>query len=138
VVGKKYNELFYETNVADINAPKNGIVVDSKNLDRELANIITSLGLIGVEKEEFLDWWLPRLKALNAPYILFSIIDTPEKERIDKVNISPKPDTFIEFMAYFKPLDGPISIPALNLPNTPPERVGFTAVEWGGVLDTQN
>ena len=87
------------------------------------------------EQTEFLDWWLPRLRDLNTPYILFSIIDRDEKDRIDKLNISPKPDTLIDFMAYFRPLNKPVDIPPLILPQTPPKRVGFTAVEWGGILD---
>ena len=134
--GKKYRELFYETNVHDFNKPENGIVIKTEELESALGNYITKLGLTKVEERiEFLDWWLPKLRALNSPYILFSVLDSKEKAKTDKVNISPKPDSFIEFIAYFKPLSSPISISPLRLPSIPPERIGFTAVEWGGVID---
>ena len=88
-----------------------------------------------MEQKEFLDFWVPRLKNLHSPYILFSVIDTNEKKRIDDLIISPKPDTFISFLAYFKPLSIPYSdLPSLQLQQAP-ERKGFTAVEWGGILD---
>ncbi len=135
--GKSYRELFYETDVKEINPPKEGLVIKKEDLDFELSEIITRLGLIGEEKKEFLEYWLPRLHELKSPYILFSIMDSEEKERTDKLNILPKPDTLIEFIAYFKVLDGPVSVSPLTLPAIPPQRVGFTAVEWGGVIDNK-
>jgi len=54
---------------------------------------------------------------------------------VDKVIITPEPDTFIFFLAYFKPLSQPIQVKPLMLPLEPPKRVGFTAVEWGGTID---
>ncbi|TSC66368.1 MAG: Ubiquitin family protein, partial [Microgenomates group bacterium Gr01-1014_80] len=129
-----YKELFYETDVNKINPPKNGLVLDINNLDRQLPEIITELGLSETEGNEFLDFWLPGLKNLDSPYLLFSVLDQAEKDRTDKIEISPEPDTFISFIAYFKPLNAPISIPPLLIPERP-KRVGFTAVEWGGVID---
>jgi hypothetical protein len=131
---KKYRELFYETSVTDINPPTSGIVIQNSKLDQELAQIISKLGLNEFEKNEFLNYWLPRLKSLNSPYILFSLMDAKEKAQKDQLEINPKPDTLIEFIAYFKPLQSPISIQPLILPPAP-RRVGFTAVEWGGVID---
>lgn len=134
--GQKYRELFYETDIDKINPPSNGIILKTSNLKVELENIITKLGLTRKDEQtEFLDWWLPRLSALNSPYILFSILDPVEKEKTDHIIISPRPDTFIHFIAYFKSLAKLISITPLIIPVIPPERVGFTAVEWGGVVD---
>ena len=102
-----------------------------------MSDLIIRLGLIKNEREEFLEFWIPRIKALNSPYIFVSILEKDEKERIDKVFYSPEPDTRIEFIAYFKPLDFPIAIDPLILPKRP-ERIGFTAVEWGGVIDNNS
>ena len=132
---KKYSELFYESNVNDVVKPKNGIYISKSNLKPELTRIITLLGLKDREKQEFLDYWLPRLNALNSKYILFSVLEKEEKERVDKVNISPKPDTFIAFIAYFKAVDKITPIEPLVLPENPPQRIGFTAVEWGGTIE---
>lgn len=132
--GKNYTELFYEAQVKDFEKPKKGLGLTTDDLKNELDIVITKLGLIGSEKTEFLDWWVPRLQATNSKYIFFSIIEKKEKEKIDHVSYSPEPATRIEFIAYFKPLSKPYEGDTLILPPTP-QRIGFTAVEWGGILD---
>jgi len=102
-----YRELFYETSVDTVTQPDTGFIIDRRNLHSELLNFITKLGLTKEdEQQEFLDWWIPRLENLNAP----------------------------NFIVYFKPLDKYEEVEKLVLPPTP-KRVGFTAVEWGGVID---
>lgn len=133
-LGKTYKELFYETSVPAVFAPQNGIVLTGSKLQEELTMITTRLGLIKNEQEEFLAYWLPKLYQLKSPYILFSLIDEKEKERIDHVSITPAPDTLIAFLAYFKPIQYPFTPKPLILP-MPPKRIGFTAVEWGGTID---
>lgn len=132
--GKQYKELFYETSVTQVTPPKTGIVVAIKDAKKTLYDLTARLGLLKSEQDELVDWWLPRLQALNKPYVLISLVNKEEKEKTDKVLITPKPDTRIEFILYFKGLDYGISVPSLNLPPTP-RRIGFTAVEWGGIID---
>lgn len=134
--GKSYRELFYETELTtDLKIPENGILIARGNLLSDLTKYTKALGLSNFESKEFTDYWVPLLRDLNSPYILFSILDPEEKERIDRVEISPKPDTFIGFIAYFKPVYEKYSPTPLELPLTPPERIGYTAVEWGGTID---
>lgn len=133
--GKAYGELFYETNVNTIKQPRTGVTLQTAELPTQLSQILTKLGLTYFERQEFLDFWLPKLYALKSPYIFFSIIDTSEKNAIDKLVVNPEPDTRIEFLAYFKPVPAPLLIPSLNMPPAP-ERKGFTIVEWGGTIDT--
>lgn len=131
----KYHELYYESQVDYVNAPDNGKVIATQNLKAELNKITAQLGLIKFERDEFLDYWLPRLYKLNSPYVLFSVIDPVEKERVDHVSISPEPDTRIEFLAYFKPqMSSSTELNPLPLPTEIPQRIGFTAVEWGGTI----
>jgi hypothetical protein len=133
--GAHYKELYYESQVDKINAPLDGIIIKSSNLATKLTDITSRLGLLPNEQKEFLEYWMPRLNKLNSPYILFSLIDPVEKERADHVDITPEPDTKIEFLAYFKPLDNSnANITPLALPKTP-KRIGFTSVEWGGTID---
>lgn len=135
--GKSYRELYYETELStDLNIPENGILIDRGNLLHDLTNYTKALGLNDFESTEFTDYWVPLLRDLDSPYVLFSILDSAEKERIDRVEIMPKPDTFIGFIAYFKPVYVKYTPQPLELPNTPPERLGYTAVEWGGTIDT--
>lgn len=131
----QYAELFYETAPDVVHEPTNGIVIAQNQLPKTLRSIITQLGLTTPEQDEFLSFWLPRLQKLHSPYIFFSILDPLEKERTDHVRISPKPDTMIAFIAFFKPMKTKFSTkPTLLLPKKP-ERRGFTAVEWGGTID---
>ena len=132
--GRQYHELYYESAVSKINPPENGLVVTKNNIEKTLKDLTTRLGLISFEQKELVDYWLPKLNELNSPYLLISVVDQKEKERIDHVEITPAPDTKIEFLLYFKPLDKPIDIKSLELLEIP-KRIGFTSVEWGGTID---
>ncbi len=132
--GQTYRELFYETNLKSVKQPETGIVLKSQDIKKNLESLTKQLGLISNEQKELVDFWVPKLSKLNSDYMLISLVDRKEKDKTDKVNINPKPDTMIDFNFYFKPLDKPIDIKPLNLPSTP-KRVGFTAVEWGGTID---
>lgn len=132
--GKQYSELFYETSVTTFQKPTVGITIPTDQLSERLNSILDQLGLIGHEKQEFLTYWLPRLEALHSPYIFFSVLNSSAKATIDAVNISPKPDTMIDFIAYFKAVSNSDNGPLLQFPPAP-QRNGFVAVEWGGVID---
>jgi hypothetical protein len=131
---QKYTELFYESSVNTFQKPDQGIVIPTSELEKNLNDILSKLGLITSEKKEFMSFWLPKLQALNSPFIFFSILPPSSKGEVDDVGISPKPDTQIAFIAYFKPINTPDYGSSLTLPPTP-QRVGFTSVEWGGVVD---
>lgn len=132
---KTYRELYYESQVNKKLTPQDGIIIKSEKIEENLRTITTKLGLLPKEQQEFLDYWMPRLKKLNSPYIFFSILSQEQKESVDHVSIEPKPDTRIEFLAYFKPIYSLIKVKPLILPETPPKREGFTEVEWGGTID---
>ncbi len=133
--GQNYHELYYESKVKSNIKPTTGIIIPSSLLAEKLFELTGKLGLKPTEQKEFLEYWLPKLKALNKPYILFSVLTRAEKESIDHVDINPKPDVFINFLAYFKGLDLPVAIEPLIIPPQP-TRTGFTAVEWGGTIDS--
>lgn len=132
--GKNYSNLFFETDVLEVKQPETSIIIPHDEIEDSLHRITTQFGLVRKEQSEFLEYWVPRLKRLNSPYILFSLITGTEKEKIDNIFINPSPDTFIEFLAYFKPLSQRIPIKPLSIPKNPPIRIGFTAVEWGGTI----
>ncbi len=134
--GKQYRDLYYETALStNLQIPKNGILIPANQLRSKLTDYTQKLGLTPFESSEFVAYWLPHLNEINAPYFLFSVLDSQEKERIDKVTVDPKPDTFIAFIAYFKPVYEYYTPPPLTLPEKPPARNGFTVVEWGGTID---
>jgi hypothetical protein len=135
--GNQYRDLYYETDInGEVRKPKNGLIIPREMLAVRLKDYTMRLGLSDFESDEFVEYWVPHLEEIDAPYFLFSILDQDEKERIDTVFIDPKPDTFIAFLAYFKPVYHLYAPVPLVLPATPPERIGYTAVEWGGTIDT--
>ncbi|HVT00981.1 MAG TPA: hypothetical protein VHE53_01965 [Patescibacteria group bacterium] len=133
--GKTYPYLFYETMQDKANSPTYGAFVLKKDLRNELIKITSALGLNKSEQKDFLSYWIPRLNEVNKKYILVSYFAPDKKDSVDKVDIDPKPDTFIQFIMYYKGVDKPYSLPKLTLPNRVQERIGFTAVEWGGILE---
>lgn len=132
---QKYNELFYETAISKkIIMPNNGIIIPVDQLEKTLYDATRRLGLIQNEQKEFVEYWVPVLENLNSPYIFFSVLAPDVKDAVDHLDISPLPDTRIEIIAYFKPLQTPIYTRPLILPAVPRNRSGFTEVEWGGTI----
>jgi hypothetical protein len=134
----RYHYLFYESELKNIIRPTTGVFIARKDLHTSLTTYTHQFGLNALEQKEFLDYWVPRLQKLNAPYILFSVYTDEEKVVMDKVTVTPNPDTFIHLLAYFKPVNAPYSIQPLAVPQSRPERIGFTVVEWGGTIDSGN
>jgi hypothetical protein len=130
----KYSELYYETSVTKHIIPTTGYVISTANLNTKLDELITKLGLIPAEKQEFLAYWLPKLNELNTPYVFVGILTPQQKESVDGILVSPQPDTTIEFLTYFKGLTLPYFPTPPVLPQVP-QRKGFTMVEWGGSID---
>lgn len=129
-----YRELFYETDTTKVTRPNAGIIIEKENLRSKLLAFVTQLGLTRQdEQEEFLDWWIPRLNSISTDKLFVSVLERDEKERLDQVVITPKPDTFIDFIVYFAPLEDHQTVTPLVIPPTP-QRKGFTAIEWGGVI----
>jgi hypothetical protein len=133
---KNYHELYYETATIKAKSPEKGYYIARSELLPRLTEYTTKLGLNSFEQKEFLGYWVPRLEALHAPYIFFSVYSNTEKERVDHVAITPSPDTTIAFLAYFKSVNIPGTAEPLPFPVTP-RRHGFTMVEWGGTIDRQ-
>lgn len=134
---KPYKELFYESKVKNYGTPRTGLIFKSSELKTDLPKLLYKLGLNNNETEipEFMDFWLPKLKDLNSPYIFVSLIEKDVKEKNDKVIINPEPDTRIEIIVYFKPLNKLTDIEPLKIADRPVRR-GFTMLEWGGTIDS--
>jgi hypothetical protein len=47
-----------------------------------------------------------------------------------RLTVSPEPDSVLRVFMAWKSLDGPVDLPAQDLPGF--TRSGFTLVEWGG------
>jgi hypothetical protein len=131
IIDGKYDYLFYETTLnVKIPVPKQGWVVSSDNLDNWLDINLARLGLNEKETNQFKEYWLYALPKSN--YYFIGLVDSRFLEENVKLVVSPKPDTVIRLIFYFKPLEK--SVEAENPEVKTPQRSGFTVVEWGGLV----
>lgn len=131
--GKKYPYLFWE-GAGDVfyETPQQGFMVEKNNLNAFLDEKLAKLGLISQEISDFKEFWIPQMQKENKPYYFVTFLSKRYIDSLAPLSISPAPDTIIRVMMDFKGLDKPENVFELKI-NTP-ERKGFTAVEWGGML----
>lgn len=130
--GQKYGSLFWEGMGKGVYPMiKQGRVVETKNIEKELRADLSKLGLNQKEAQEFLDFWLPRMP--STLYTRLSWLTTAELNKLAPLAISPKPDTLIRVFLDFVGQDTPeTNLLPQDLSSI--KRDGFTVVEWGGLL----
>ena len=127
--GLNLYSLYYESdNVVKFKVEDEGFCIKGENISYFLENSLTKLGLNYKEREEFIVYWLPKLEKNKYNYIRFA--NENEISANMPLNIKPFPDTLIRILMVYKPLNHPISVDGQTL--TSKDRIGFTAVEWGG------
>lgn len=131
-----YPYLYYEANLKDVSQTNEGKVIRAEDLKKYLSSELTKLGLNMKEKEDFLEYWIPRLEKVNAPYFFIRRMENHDIENLEPLEISAHIDTSLRIRFYFKPLDYPLSVPP-QPQSTVPIRNGFAVVEWGGILDQE-
>lgn len=110
-----------------------GWIVDQNELPVFLQEKLTAIGLSKQEITDMLAYWVPEMLFKQVPYYRVSFLQTPEMNRLIPLRITPVPDTVIRVFLDWTPLE---SKPDIKLPPqilTHIERIGFTAVEWGGL-----
>jgi hypothetical protein len=131
--GKTYPYLFWEGKSKAIYQMSNfGFVTERDNLENLLNEKLSLLGLNQKEIGDFKEYWLPKMMAENKPYYFVTFVSRNMINKIAPLEISPKPDTTIRVLMDYRGLDEKIVAPGYDIKT--PERQGFTAVEWGGML----
>lgn len=131
LIDNKYDYLFFEGKGPDI-YPKKGWCVKRSNLETFLRKKLAKMNFNKKETSDFLDYWLEELP--DSDYVFISVLTGDRLKDIYQLNLSPKPDTKIRAIFYFRPTDSKSNPKELNLPTK--RRDGFTVVEWGGILDS--
>ena len=131
LIDGKYDYLFYEAQLEQLQLPKEGWVVEYKELENWFNLNLRKLGLNEKETIQFKEYWLAELPFASY-YEVKLLEDAFLKENMD-LRISPKPTTIIRRNFYFKPLELTVTLEEPQI--VTPERKGFTVVEWGGLLD---
>ena len=127
--GRKLYSLYWEGIQSEPINFNEGFVVKRDDLINFLEEKLEVLGLNELEAEEFIIYWLPKLQENEYNLIRFATIDEINKNM--PLIFSTEPDTIIRVLMEYKPLDSYIEVPEQKLETK--ERVGFVAVEWGGI-----
>lgn len=127
--GRKLYSLYWEGKQTEPINLEEGFVVKGKDTIEFLEEKLSILGLNEIEAEEFLIYWLPQLQDNKYNYIRFATIEEINKNM--PLDFSMEPDTLIRVLMQYKPLDHDIKVKEQKLET--PKRIGFVAVEWGGI-----
>jgi hypothetical protein len=133
--GKEFPYLYYEAEIPDseFSKPTKGYVASYSELDSLYSTILPKLGLNAKETADFKEYWSKYLPF--SPYYFVGVMPVSEVDKIEKLTISPEPDTTIRVRVYFEPLKERKLVDAPSVAT--PARSGFTAVEWGGMVKMQ-
>ena len=75
-------------------------------------------------------YWLPVLEKNKKSVVYFEL--TEERDKYNKINIEPKPESLLRVTIHIKKVSKDIKIKEQKIKQF--ERNGFVAVEWGGVI----
>lgn len=125
--GQTYNYLYWEGQTNAQWDLTEGFCVKGGDTARFLEEALAQLGLNRREANEFIVYWLPLME--QNPYNIISF-QTDAYTEAAQLQIAPTPDTLIRVFMAWKAADTFTELPEQEL--TAPERVGFTAIEWGG------
>ncbi|MCI6265692.1 MAG: hypothetical protein MR598_02460 [Erysipelotrichaceae bacterium] len=128
--GKYYYALYwdeYNPNSVDF---KTGFYVTKEEAIPFLEEKLSIIGLNDKEKNEFIMYWLPKLEENKQSLVYFEL--TEEREKNNKLIINPTPDSILRVNMHIKKVDSKVNIKEQVL--TKFQRIGFTAVEWGGTI----
>ncbi len=106
-----------------------GFYVNKNTASSFLEDKLDIIGLNEREANELIMYWLPVLEKNEHSLVYFEL--TNEREKNNKININPKPDSLLRVLIHIKKVNTKVAIKPETL--TTFKRVGFTAVEWGGV-----
>lgn len=133
VTEKKYPYLFWESKGGNgYSMPGEGFNVVAKDLQTFFESTLARYGLSDKEREDFKEFWVPRLESKKSPYYFITFTTTEGMQKYAPLTINPQPDTLIRVFMDYRLISSPISAKEPHI--TTPVRKGFTAIEWGGAL----
>lgn len=124
IIEDTYSYLFYEAAIPHPLKAEKGWLLDGRDLENELRNLLADLGFVGREIDDFVDYWLPLMQG-PAWYAVY----WQDADEVTTLNVSPGPDNVFRAHFVFRALARPIEITAPEL--APFTRTGFTVAEWG-------
>jgi len=124
--------LYYESKLIDseIKKPSEGWMVKKGEMESLFDVVLPELGLNIKEASDFKDYWLTKLP--ESPYYFVGLVEKEQRDYLERLDVTPNPDTSIRFSLFFEMLDEAREVkePIINTP----KRNGFTLVDWGGMI----
>lgn len=127
--GKYYYALYWDEKRCNEVPFNEGFYVEGKDAIKFLEEKLTYIGLSDKERNEFIMYWLPVMERNEKNLVYFEL--TRERENGNKLIIEPKPDSLLRVSIHIKKVNKRVNIVEQKLETF--KRVGFTAVEWGGM-----
>ena len=125
-----YGLYWEETKHTDVDFSK-GYYVTKDNAAEFLDEKLKYIGLNERERNEFIIYWLPILVQNEKSVVHFEL--TEERQTTNALNIKPKPDSLLRVSMHVKKVDKePKDLQKQGMKHF--NRKGFAAVEWGGVI----
>ena len=128
--GNYYYALYWEEKDYNKVSFSEGFYVSKDNAINFLEEKLTTLGLNPKERNEFIMYWLPILEKNEHNLVYFEL--TEELQNQNELIITPQPNTLIRIRMHVKQVTKETNIKEQKLVKQ--ERIGYTAVEWGGVI----
>lgn len=129
---REYTTLFWEGRSDTRYDMSEGFVVAGEDTAAFLEDKLEFLGLSAKERNDFIVFWLPKMK--DNPYNFISF-QTDVYTQSAKLYITPEPDSLVRVFMTYSPLQEPVQVPRQTLKRA--QRSGFTVVEWGGRVISQ-
>jgi hypothetical protein len=130
--GNTYPNLFWEGYGNGAYPTINfGTIVKSQDVLKTVKTQLAQQGLNTKEINDFVTFWGPKLQT-DKPYVRISWLGTSQMNQLAPLTVSPLPNTVVRVFMDFKGIDKPYSLAPQKF--VTPKRVGFTVVEWGGLM----
>ena len=132
--GYEYNKIAYDYKSALrlIRPPQTGEIVKTENLNATLNDMAQKLGLNTNETQSLIEYG----STIDSPFVFVSFFDQKTSQAILPITFFPKPDTYYNFVFYFKEL---YSAPQFSVqPIVYPEKIvkrGVSAIEVSAIFD---
>lgn len=129
LIDGKYDYLFYEADLNQVDLPLEGWVVSYNELENWFNENLPLMGLNKKETSQFKEYWLKNLKKSN--YYEIRLLGNKFLEDNMKLIVSPEPRTILRLNFHFNPVNEKSQLTAPVISKF--IRNGFTVVEWGGI-----
>ena len=127
---KYYYGLYWEEMGSSNIDFNEGFYVTKENAIKFLEEKTEEIGFTRRESNEFIMYWLPILEKNEKNLVYFEL--TEERDKYNKLKITPNPDSILRVAIHVKKVNKKVDIKPQKI--TKFERVGFSVVEWGGVI----